>query len=143
MDIKVGWGGRAVSLTLDPNNENNLWVATPTGGLFGSGLAGALWGHRDAFPEFSCSSVKFSPANSSVIVATCIEDLKVVNGGGIWVSTDAGKSWTHPPSSIPAGRRVSAFGISFMPGTQNVFVGTNAGLAASTDLGSSWTFINP
>src|SRR5436189_2451889 len=142
MKVPLGWGGRAVSLTLDPNNENNVWVATPTGGLFSSGVAGAYWGHSDAFPEFNCISVKFSPADSSVIIATCIEDSKVVNGGGIWVSTNAGKSWTHPPTSIPATGRISAFAISFMPGTRNVFVGTNFGLAVSLDLGSTWQFIN-
>jgi photosystem II stability/assembly factor-like uncharacterized protein len=143
----VGWGGRAVAVTIDKSNEKHLLAASPTGGLFRSGIAGAVWGHCDSFPEFNCHSVKFCPFRPDIVVATCIEDTKATCGGGIWVSRDGGNSWTHPPSSIPLDQsgspiRLSAFGIAFRADPMTIFVGTSAGLAVSQDLGQTWHFIS-
>ena len=147
-------GGRAVAVAVDPANFNNVWVATPTGGLYESPDGGALWAKVDAMPEFGCFDVQFCPSDSRTMIVTCIEDTKAINGGGIWLSTDKGNTWSQPTGSrvflprksrkspfIP--ERYSAYGISFMPFTQNVFVGTDSGLAVSNDLGLNWHYINP
>jgi photosystem II stability/assembly factor-like uncharacterized protein len=150
----VSNGGRAVAVTIDPTNNNNVWVASATGGLYNSRDGGAHWTHVDQLPEFGFSDVMFAPSDPNTIIATCIEDTRKSNGGGIWLSTDAGASWMQPPGSRLyeprtgkkqplITKRYSAYGISFMPFTQRVFVGTDYGLAVSDDLGRHWQYIQP
>lgn len=141
--ININLGGRAVSIGIDPSDDNKVWVATPTGGLYHSATGGNTWAKVDAFPEFGCFDVKVSSRDPNTIIVTCIEDTKAVNGGGIWLSQDGGNTWNQPPTSKIAGTRYSAYGISFMPGTSNVYVGTDSGLAVSKDLGVTWQFTNP
>ena len=146
-DTAIGWGGRAIAVASDPGNEQFVMAASPTGGVFQSALGGSAWSHVDSMPEFGCFDLRFSPDNPNIVIATAIEDTKAVNGGGIWISTDHGNSWTHPPSSIRKDANgiavpQSAFGISFEPGTRKIFVGTDQGLAVSEDLGSTWSIIN-
>jgi photosystem II stability/assembly factor-like uncharacterized protein len=144
----IGWGGRTTAIAVDPTDDNFVMAVSPTGGLFESAVGGSAWGHVDALPEFGCFDIKFSPDYPNIIIVTTIEDTKVANGGGIWRSIDHGKTWSQPPTSI---RRASdgsvqahsGFGISFVRGTKKVFVGTDAGIAASNDLGATWTFIDP
>jgi len=92
-------GGRAMAVTVDPTNSNNVWVASATGGLFHSTDAGAHWAHVDELGQFGMFDVQFAPSDPNTIIATCIEDTKASNGGGIWLSTDAGASWDQPPGS--------------------------------------------
>jgi photosystem II stability/assembly factor-like uncharacterized protein len=143
----IGWGGRTMAVAVDPTDDNFVLAVSPTGGLFESGVGGSAWGHVDALPEFGCFDVKFSPDFSNIIIVTTIEDTKIANGGGIWRSIDHGKTWSQPPTSIRKSadgsvQPHSGFGISFVRGTNQVFVGTDAGLAASNDLGATWTFID-
>jgi photosystem II stability/assembly factor-like uncharacterized protein len=143
-------GGRAVAVTTDPVYGKVVWVATPTGGLYQSPDNGNTWSKVDAMPEFGCFDIKFSPnrEHANIIIATCLEDLKTRNAGGIWLSSDAGNTWSQPPSgkvhnSKKSYRRYGAYGISFMPYSQTVVVGTDSGLAVSKDLGTTWAYINP
>lgn len=141
-------GGRAVAISLNPVNNNSIWVATPTGGLFHSTTAGNTWSHIDQFPEWGCFCVKICPTDTNTIVVTCIEDTKVNNGGGVWVSKDGGNNWIHPSSSIArlsdgTNARFNAYGISYQPGTQNIYVGTDSGFIKSSDLGLTWRYIYP
>lgn len=144
----VYWGGRAVAVTVNPANDNTVWVATESGGVFTSQNGGIGWRHIDSLPQFDCFDIKISPADPNVIIATFREDTRNVNGGGIWVSRDGGIKWERPPSSIPMDasgkpRRFSAYGISFTPFVGTVYVGTDYGFAVSPDLGISWSYINP
>ena len=147
-NIDLGWGGRAIAVALDPANDNFIMAASPTGGVFQSAVGGSAWSHVDALPETDCFDIKFSPDRSNIILVSIIEDTRTANGGGIWRSTDHGKTWTQPPTSI---RRAadgsvaphSAYGISFVGGTHRVVVGTDSGFALSNDFGATWTFIDP
>ncbi len=144
----LGWGGRGIAVSVDPTTDNIVWVAAPTGGLFVSRDGGSTWQHASVFPEFGCFSIKICPTDAKTIIATCIEDTKVLNGGGIWLSKDGGNSWNQPATAIVRSplrvpRRYGAYGISFMPNTQKVFVGTDSGLAVSNDLGITWQYVNP
>jgi photosystem II stability/assembly factor-like uncharacterized protein len=141
-------GGRAIAVTVDPRDYNHVLVATPTGGLYESPDGGNLWARVNAMPEFGCYDIKFCPSNGNILVATCIEDTKTINRGGIWLSKDAGKSWTQPPSSKPRifkslPRRYSAYGIAFGTDGRTIAVGTDSGIAVSKDFGDTWKYLNP
>ncbi len=72
------------------------------------------------------------------------------SNGGIWVSRDGGTSWQRPNSAVPWAARTfakgglcrgdySAYGISFDGATGEIFVGTDCGVARSSDLGRTWS----
>lgn len=141
-------GGRTLSLSTNPQNNNLIIAAAETGGLFITDDGGLSWKHLDNFPEYQMSDVKYAPSNPSVIIATCDSDTRTVNGGGIWRSSDGGATWYKPPTaeaplSIRHPERLSAYGISFEPNGNNVYVGTTYGVAFSTNLGETWVYQVP
>ncbi|MGH8594417.1 MAG: hypothetical protein ACREV3_11325 [Gammaproteobacteria bacterium] len=97
--------------------------------------------------------VEISPASPNLVVATSFYDGRVTSRAGINVSSDGGNTWTRPATAMPPvgfcrtnARRdePSAFGISFDPDNpQNVYVGTNCGLAISNDSGANWRLVDP
>jgi len=144
----VWWGGRAVAVTADPTDNKIVFVGSETGGVFRSTNGGTLWGHIDSIPAFNCFDIRICPDAPSVIIATFKQDSRTINGGGIWVSTDGGKRWRQPPTSIPEDeqgnpKRISAYGICYQHLTSNVFVGTDSGIAVSHDFGDTWFYIDP
>lgn len=142
-------GGRAVSVDVSPTNSAVAIVASETGGLWKTTNSGAKWSHLSGgLPITDMSDVKFAPENDHIIITTGFANSGVTHGGGIWRSNDGGTTWTKPPTADPTPGpncpdRFSAYGISFAPGTKDVFVGTSCGVAASHDLGLSWTHVVP
>ena len=144
-------GGRVNGLGRASNTV--FYAASEWGGLYKSSDAGRKWTRLDAHLPTATWDVEVSPGDPNRIVATSFYDGRVNSLAGINVSTNGGTSWTRPPSSVPpAGfcrtpdRRddPSAFGIAFDPeNNQNVFVGTNCGLAISSDAGQTWRYVDP
>jgi photosystem II stability/assembly factor-like uncharacterized protein len=131
-----------------------IYAASEFGGLFKSTDAGRTWTRLDSHLPTRVSDVKASPADPGRVIATSIYDGRINSFAGINVSSDGGATWTKPASATPPSptfclvigsfSEPSAFGIAFDPeNPTHVFVGTNCGLAASTDGGLSWTLINP
>ena len=130
-----------------------FYAASELGGLFKSADAGRTWARLDAHLPTRVSDVKVSPGNPNLVIATSVFDGRVNSFAGINVSRDGGATWVMPASSRPPAdfceddvnfNEPSAFGIAFDPqNPQRVFVGTNCGLARSTDGGASWTFVRP
>lgn len=144
-------GGRVNHVARATNSI--LYAASEFGGLYKSTDAGRIWARLDAHLPTRVISVEASPANPNVVVATSLYDGRVNSLAGINVSQDGGATWIRPVSTRPpAGfcsnsanvNEPSAFGIAFDPqNAAHVYVGTNCGLAKSTDGGLNWTFINP
>ncbi len=65
------------------------------------------------------------------------------------MSNDGGQTWVRPPQAAPSEcpqqlvDQPSGFGIAVRPGSQEVLVGTNCGLARSVDNGAHWTLFDP
>ena len=144
----IVWGGRATAIDVDPNDPtSSIAIAgTGSGGLFRTTDSGATWSHIDALPPFRMVDVKIDPNDSNIVIATAGRDTRVINQGGIWVSGDGGrKDWRKPASADPPCSFSQAWGISFVPRSSDVFVGTDCGLAVSHDNGATWThvFVSP
>jgi Abnormal spindle-like microcephaly-assoc'd, ASPM-SPD-2-Hydin len=146
-------GGRVNGLASDPNNNRVFYAASEWGGLYKSTDGGLTWTRLNNHMPTVTWDVEVSPADSNRIFATSFYDGRVASRSGINVSTDGGVTWTHPATSVPpAGRCLeaarrdepAAFGISVDPSNpQNVYVGTNCGLAISNDGGTTWRYVDP
>ena len=137
--------GRAMAIDIDKKDENFVFVASETGGLFKSQDAGINWESVRSLPPFKITDVKVSPKNSDVIVVSSQEHFRTNTDGGIWVSNDKGISWKHvqlqATSSNRCTKRISAYSISFVDDSPILLVGTDCGLFKSTDNGITWSHV--
>lgn len=134
-------------------NGTEFYAASEWGGLYKSIDRGRTWVHLDGHVPTVTWDVAVDPAHANRVYATSFYDGRVNSIAGINVSTDGGITWTHPATATPpagfcvdAARRdnPSAFGIAIDPAnTNNVYVGTNCGLAISRDAGVTWSYVDP
>ena len=146
-------GGRVNGLASHPNNNTTFFAASEWGGLWQTTDAGQNWAPLPGHVPQATWDVEVHPTTPATIFATSYFDGRVNSRAGISVSTDGGVTWTRPATATPpagscvlAARRnePSAFGISIDPAVPNtVWIGTNCGLAVSTDSGVTWRFIDP
>jgi photosystem II stability/assembly factor-like uncharacterized protein len=139
-------GGRAVAVTVSPNNSSIAIVASESGGLFQTRDGGITWTHLSGLLPFRMADVKYSPVSSERLVATTFADSRTGNRGGIWRSVNGGSNWQKPATSNPpAGPKcpaaANAYGISYV--AAGIFVGTDCGVAVSRDSGATWRHMVP
>lgn len=152
-DADATTGGRVNHITNVAGNNQTYYAASEQGGLFKTTNGGSNWTHLDGHVPEVTWDVKANPGATSTVYATSFYDGKVSSTSGIEVSTDSGATWSHPASATPGASahcsavpkaEPAALGIGIRPdATSNVFVGTNCGVARSTDSGATWTFIDP
>lgn len=135
--------GRVQSISVSPVERNRALVAMEFGGLWGTTNGGENWFRIFSLPAVMMGDVEFG-ADGTTVVATVFRDNQVTNGGGIYVSHDKGGTWTRPPTGIvpaaPFIPRTSAYGVSQAPDVPGLwYVGTDFGVAISTDNGNTWT----
>jgi hypothetical protein len=144
-------GGRVNNLARA--TDTIFYAASEFGGLYKSNDAGRTWVRLDAHLPTRVSDVEASPEDPDILIATSLYDGRVNSLAGINFSTNGGTTWIKPASANPPTgfcasltnfNEPSAFGIAFNPeNAAQIFVGTNCGLARSTNGGTSWTFLNP
>lgn len=135
--------GRVQSIAVSPVDRNRALVAMEFGGLWGTINGGENWFRIFSLPAVMVGDVEFG-TDGTTVVATVFRDNQVANGGGIYVSRDRGGSWTRPATGVvppaPFITRTSAYGISRAPDESGLwYVGTDFGVAISTDNGATWT----
>ena len=145
-------GGRVNGLGVSRTQPTQVYAASEWGGIFRSTDGGVRWLHLDGHVPQATWDVEVDPANANRVYATSFYDGRAPSRSGISVSNDGGATWVHPATATPPPnfcftetRRTepAAFGISINPANSNrVFIGTNCGLAMSTDAGVTWTFID-
>lgn len=146
-------GGRINGLAAVAGNNNIFYAASEWGGLYKTTDNGVNWARLNNHRPTVTWDVEVSPADANRVYATSFYDGRVNSLAGINVSTDGGATWAKPATATPpvgfcdvAARRdePSAFGISIDPAnSQNVYIGTNCGLAISNNSGVTWTFVDP
>jgi hypothetical protein len=155
-DPDGGSGGRVNGLAAVAGDNQTFYAATEWGGLYRTTNAGVSWAFLNGHRPMVTWDVEVDPSNTQRVYATSFFDGREAPRSGIEVSTDGGNTWTHPASAIPPApspgftcadaRRdePSAFGIGIRPdAANNVFIGTNCGVAISTDSGATWNFVDP
>lgn len=130
------FGGTATSLAVDPTNSKVLLAGAVDSLLFQSTDAGDSW-NLLPFPKRNLSEVTtivVDPSDGSHYLAGMV----AADGGGMFESQDAGKSWT-PVKEIHFGVRA----IAVAPSQPARFVaGTYRGVQLSDDSGKTWKRIS-
>lgn len=107
-------GGRVTDVAIAPDNDDHLYVATATGGIFRSYDAGANWTPIfDEVTKPSIGDIAIAPSNPQIIYAGTGEANGSATDGayfgdGVYRSNDAGDTWTNIglPESNHIGRIV-------------------------------------
>jgi hypothetical protein len=146
-------GGRVNGIGVARQTPGTFYAASEWGGLFRSTDNGLTWAHVEGHVPTVTWDVEVDPQNTNRVYATSFYDGRVNSRSGINVSTDGGITWTHPATATPPANfclgdarrnEPAAFGIAIDPANnQRVFIGTNCGLAISSDAGVTWTFVDP
>ncbi len=147
-------GGRGNGVANVPGEPDTYYSASEFGGIFKTVDGAGTWFQLDDHLPMATRDVAVDPGNTGTVYATSLYDGRANNSvSGINVSYDGGATWAHPATATPgpgascnatAVAEPAAFGIAIQPGApQNVFIGTNCGLAVSTNSGATWTFLDP
>jgi len=135
------FGGDARSFGADPADHTHLYLGTTTGWVFETHDEGAHWsrisrvGERD---NLVIDHLLVDPKNPRHVVAGVWE--LGGHGGGLYLSNDAGRSWT--PSADMSAQSVRS--LTSDPADFNQLVaGTLRGVFHSSDAGTHWQLISP
>jgi photosystem II stability/assembly factor-like uncharacterized protein len=137
-DWRIGgpFGGTATAIALNHQQPNVVLAGGMSSLLYRSDDAAANWTVLN-FPKLSLSeitSLLFDPADSSHYLAGVVS----ADGGGLFESADAGRSWQRAPQ-IKAGVRA----LAAAPSQPSRFLaGTLDGAWLSDDSGKSWQRIS-
>ena len=152
-DNPNGASGGRVNKIGAASDFSKVYAATEWGGLYQSFNQGATWVRIHTFSPPTVWDVKVDPRNNARVYATSSFDGRVTPQSGISVSTDTGATWQavnipvlNKLTCTNATRKAQPSGwqIAISPvNTDIVFVGTNCGLARSTNAGGTWDFIDP
>ena len=153
-DANGSAGGRVNGVASDASDNKVFYAATEWGGLRKTVDGGLKWKFLKQHLPMATWDVKVDPSDPETVYATSFYDGRINSVAGINVSQDGGDTWTHPASSVPPApfecfdnvrkEEPSAFGIAVRSDApSNVAIGTNCGLAISTDSGTTWTFRDP
>lgn len=135
-------GGRVRSISIHPTDENKVWIAAASGGLWYTSDGGLTWASKfNNGVTQSFGAIEIDPNNPSTIYAASGEGANNIDsypGSGIFKSTDNGDSWF----SLGL-RNVTAFNkIICHPQNSNIIYaggfGSDPGLYRSIDGGDSW-----
>ena len=137
--------GRVQDFWVNPNNTNQMYIASSTGGFWKSNNGGNTWQNTtDFLPAAGVFTFDVNPNNTNeILIAVCQGGFLYTHG--IYRSTDAGATWTvsnFGPANLGwggLGSNVRITKLRYHPTVANqVFVGTSLGLFVSTDNLDTW-----
>lgn len=133
------YGGSATAVAISPSRPDTLYAGARNSLIYRSDNQGRTW-QRLAFPRHflgTVSAVAVHPHSPEIVYAALSAEHSAY--GGVWKSTDGGRSWKL--SHDLAG--VSAEALAVFPRNPDIIVaGTRTGVWLSRDGGAKWTQIS-
>ena len=140
--------GRINNVTFDPNNNNILWVGSPSGGLWKSVDGGQNWSsNTDLLPNLGVSDIAIDPLNSDIMyIITGDRDSDDTYAYGLMKSIDGGMSWNSTGLSFNINSAYRGNRILINPNNTNILIVSTrkSGYGEtyrSTDGGESWELV--
>ena len=142
--------GRLEFVEVNPNNSQQIYLGSRSGGLWRTNNNGATWEHHtDFLPASGVNTMAASPSHFDSVL---INVRNATNGTsfGIYRSTDGGTTFT-PTNFNPSvlgygglGSNFQIYRIEYHPRVHGlVFIGTNKGIFRSTNDLQTWTQLYP
>jgi photosystem II stability/assembly factor-like uncharacterized protein len=133
-------GGDARAFAAVPGEPSHLYLGTTNSWLYESRDEGATW-HRLAKlyrgDGFVIDNVIVDSAHPSTLY---VGAWKNTDDGGLWISHDAGRTWTE----VPLFKAQPVLSLAQAPSDPRIlFAGTLQGVYRSNDSGATWTQISP
>jgi len=116
---------------------NNIFTGLHYGGVYCSTDYGLSW----RYSGFSDKNITAFASDGTNLFASAWYD-SPNGGGGVFLSTDAGKNWTEPYSGVPSIYVANIVITNNGLGGTNLFASTSEGLFLSTDNGANWAYIS-
>ena|ERR1700719_610527 len=135
-------GGDVRALASDPARPSVVYLGTTDGHIFGSEDGGRRWrllGMVGASRNAIITSILVDPREPTTLFASTWTGEKQGEGGGIYRSSDGGRSWR---ASGLAGHSVRAL-VAALSDPDTLVAGALDGLFRSHDAGKSWELITP
>tara|TARA_B100001939_G_scaffold340202_1_gene347969 strand:- start:288 stop:4427 length:4140 start_codon:yes stop_codon:yes gene_type:complete len=140
--------GRINNVTFDPNNDNILWVGSPSGGLWKSIDGGQNWtSNTDLLPNLGVSDIAIDPTNTDIMyIITGDRDADDTYAYGLMKSTDGGESWNSTGLSFNINSAYRGNRILINPNNTNILIVSTrkSGYGEtfrSTDGGQNWELV--
>lgn len=139
-----GGAGRLNCITIDPVNQNLIWVGAASGGLWKSTDCGLTWNsNTDKLPVLGVSAIAINPLNTSVMyIATGDGDANETYSIGVLKSTDGGETWNTTGLSwvISSTSKVSINSLWINPVNPQILIAaTSSGIYRTSDGGATWS----
>ena len=131
------------AVAVAPGDSNLIWVGHLNGDVFKTinGTATSpTWTKVDdnatALPARRVTHIAVDPTNSNRVYVT----FGGYTGSNVWQTTNGGASWTSATGTLPA---APVYGLAISPLTpQTIYAGTDVGVFASDDGGTTWSTTN-
>jgi photosystem II stability/assembly factor-like uncharacterized protein len=135
-------GGDVRALASDPSRPSVVYLGTTDGHIFGSDDAGRHWhllGLAGAPHNAIVTAILVDPRNSDILFASTWTREKQGEGGGIYRSSDGGRSWR---ASGLVGHAVRAF-VAAPSDPDTLVAGALDGVFRSRNAGKNWEMLTP
>ncbi|HAA15923.1 MAG TPA: hypothetical protein DCE41_31125 [Cytophagales bacterium] len=136
------WGGRAMSGSAHPTDEDVFLVASESGGLFRTDNGGQVWLQVSGDITYLFEQVLFLPSDGNIALAVAKRDTRTMSGGGIYRSTDAGQTWEKAIMTFFGSNLCQAdlggYSLTYSASTGRIYAGTTCGIFFSDTQGETW-----
>ncbi len=136
--------GRVNCIRFDPQNNNNIWIGTPGGGLWKTTNGGTNWSsNTDAFSTLGVSDVAIHPSNSNIMyIATGDADGADTYSIGVLKSIDGGITWNTTGLSFQTSGQNRIARLLINPTSPDILIAfTNSGVYRTVNAGTNWTSV--
>lgn len=133
--------GRINIIAFDPNNDENIFIGTPSGGIWKSTTGGSSWiSIGDQLSVLGVSGIVVSHEDPDVVyIGTGDRDGNDTYGLGIFKTTNGGESWQTAGLTWPLSNSVRTHKMLMHPtNAQIIYAATSDGLHRTLNGGISW-----